>query len=463
MLHIYNSLTRRKELFKPTHPGKVGVYVCGVTVYDYCHIGHARAVFITFDVVTRYLRERGYKVHYVRNITDIDDKIIQRAQENQEPYFELTQRFIDALHEDEHMLNVSPPDEEPLATQYIPQIIAMVQTLLDKDFAYIADNGDVYYDVKHFPHYGQLAHQDLTQLQAGIRVDVADVKHNPLDFVLWKMAKPNEPSWDSPWGKGRPGWHIECSAMSTQCLGKHFDIHGGGADLLFPHHQNEIAQSEAANNTIFVNIWMHVGHVQINNEKMSKSLGNFFVIRDVLKQYSPEVVRYFMIASHYRSPINYSTDNLNSAQAALIRAYTTLRGLPEVAGIEMGGFGTRFYEAMDDDFNTPVALAVLFEMVREINRLKDDGDQGAAARLANGLKKFGNILGILQQIPEVFLQTGLSPEKVNEIEQLIKSRNEARKNKNYAEADRVRQTLLAMDISLEDTVNGTIWRRLPPG
>ncbi|MGB6976457.1 MAG: cysteine--tRNA ligase [Gammaproteobacteria bacterium] len=460
MLQIYNSLTRKKESFKPIQPGKIGMYVCGMTVYDYCHIGHAR-VLVVFDVITRYLREQNYQVHYVRNITDIDDKIIQRALENQEPYFELTKRFTTALHEDERLLNVLPPDEEPLATQHIPEMIVMIQALLDKNVAYIADNGDVYYDVSRFPAYGQLAHQDLTKLQAGMRVDVVDVKHNPLDFVLWKMAKPNEPSWDSPWGKGRPGWHIECSAMSTHCLGKHFDIHGGGFDLLFPHHQNEIAQSEAADDCPFVNTWIHVGYVQINNEKMSKSLGNFFTIREVVKQYQPEIIRYFMFASHYRSPINYSTDNLISAQAALTRAYTTLRGLPVVKEIDFGEFRQQFQEAMDDDFNTPVALAVLFEMIREINRLKDDGDQTAAARLANGLKTLGNTLGILQQNPETFLQMGLSPEQINEIEQLIAARNAARKNKDYAEADRVRQTLLTMGITLEDTTSGTIWRRLP--
>jgi cysteinyl-tRNA synthetase len=460
MLQIYNSLTRKKEPFKPIHPGKIGIYVCGMTVYDYCHIGHAR-VLVVFDVITRYLREKNYHVHYVRNITDIDDKIIQRSLKNQEPYFELTQRFTTALHEDERLLNVLPPDEEPLATQHIPEIIAMVQALLDKKVAYIAENGDVYYDVSRFPPYGELAHQDLEKLQAGMRVDVIDAKHNPLDFVLWKMAKPNEPSWDSPWGKGRPGWHIECSAMSTHCLGKHFDIHGGGFDLLFPHHQNEIAQSEAANDSPFVNTWIHVGYVQINNEKMSKSLGNFFIIRDVVQQYQPEIIRYFMFASHYRSPINYSTDNLISAQAALTRAYTTLRGLPTISEIEFGEFKQRFEEAMDDDFNTPVALAVLFEMIREINRLKEDGNPTAAARLANGLKNLGNTLGILQQDPELFLQIGLSPEQINEIEQLITARNTARKNKDYTEADRIRQTLLTKGITLEDNASGTLWRRLP--
>jgi cysteinyl-tRNA synthetase len=460
MLQIYNTLTRKKELFKPIQPGKVGLYVCGMTVYDYCHIGHAR-VWIIFDVITRYLREQGYQVHYVQNITDIDDKIIQRSQKNQEPYFELTNRFTIALHEDQRLLNVLPPDEEPFATQHIPDIITMVQTLLAKKFAYVAANGDVYYDVTSFPTYGQLAHQDLTKLQAGMRIDITDAKHNPLDFVLWKMAKPNEPSWDSPWGKGRPGWHIECSAMSNHCLGKHFDIHGGGFDLLFPHHQNEIAQSEAANESTFVNNWLHVGYVQINNEKMSKSLNNFFKIRDVIQQYPPEIIRYFMFASHYRSPINYSTDNLISAQAALTRAYTTLRGLHTSSEIDFGEFKQRFQEAMDDDFNTPVALAVLFEMAREINRLKDTGDQPAAARLANGLKKLGNTLGILQQAPEVFLQNGLSASQINEIEELITARNAARKNKDYAAADQVRQTLLARGITLEDTASGTIWRRMP--
>lgn len=458
MLQIYNTLTRKKETFKPIKPGQVGMYVCGMTVYDYCHIGHGR-MFVVFDVINRYLRFLDYKVNYVSNITDIDDKIIKRANENKEDYFKLTERFTKATQEDKKALGVLPPDEEPHATQYIPQIIQLIQMLLKKGYAYIAENGDVYYKVSQFKNYGELAHQDLEKLRAGARVDVVDAKHDPLDFVLWKMAKPNEPSWDSPWGKGRPGWHIECSAMATQLLGNHFDIHGGGLDLRFPHHQNEIAQSEAATDEKFVNVWVHNGFVQVNKEKMSKSLGNFFTIREVLAKYHPEAVRYFMLASHYRSPINYSEENLNSAHVALERLYTALRDLPKTTKENFGEFRERFMEKMNDDFNTPEALAVLFDMTREINRLKDENKLEEAAQLGHGLKKLAGILGILQLEPEAFLQTGVNQAEIKKIEELIAARNAARKNKNWAEADRMRDELLNMGIILEDAAEGTVWKK----
>lgn len=458
MIKVYNTLTKQKENLKPIHAKEIGMYVCGMTVYDYCHIGHAR-MFVAFDVIRRFLESQGYEVKYVSNITDIDDKIINRANENKEEYFALTERFIKATHEDKQALNVLPPTVEPRATDYIPQMIHMIQTLLEKDFAYIAENGDVYYRVNHFKNYGELSHQDLEKLRAGARVDVVDAKQDPLDFVLWKMAKPNEPTWDSPWGKGRPGWHIECSVMSIHLLGENFDIHGGGLDLVFPHHTNEIAQSEAATDRKFVNVWMHNGHVQVNKEKMSKSLGNFFTIREVLKEYHPETVRYFLLASHYRSPINYSTENLNSAHAALERFYTALRDLPETEVKLSGEFYQRFVTAMEDDFNTPVAIAVMFDMAREINRLKEENKVNEATQLASQLKQMGNILGILQLPPEKFLQGKIEDTAAKKIEELIAARNQARKNKNWAESDRIRDELLAMGIILEDTAEGTIWRQ----
>lgn len=461
MLQIYNTLTRQKETFKPLKPGKVNMYVCGMTVYDYCHVGHAR-VFVVFDMVSRYLRARGYEVKYVVNITDIDDKIIKRANENQEDFFQLGERFIKAMQEDRQSLNVLPPNVEPRATQYIPQMIAMIETLIAKEFAYVADNGDVYYEVSRFKNYGELAHQAMDKLRAGVRVEVADVKRDPLDFVLWKMAKPGEPSWDSPWGKGRPGWHIECSAMSTEQLGVHFDIHGGGLDLQFPHHQNEIAQSEATTGCKFVNTWMHVGFVQVDQEKMSKSLGNFSTIRDVLAKYPAEVIRYFILASHYRSPINYSAENLNSAKSALERFYLTLRDFPSLPkmNLEENEFAQRFFAAMDDDFNTPIAIAVLFDLVREINRYKEEGDRSTAEKLAVQLKQLAEILGILQHQPNEFLQQGINTDQQEKVTALIAARNAARANKNWPEADRVRQELQAMGIELEDTAAGTVWRRV---
>jgi cysteinyl-tRNA synthetase len=459
MLRIYNSLSKQKEDFVPRVPGKVGIYVCGMTVYDLCHIGHGR-LFVVFDMVTRYLRYAGFDVTYVRNITDIDDKIINRAIENNEAIDQLTGRNIKAMYEDEAALGVLRPDLEPRATQHIPGIINMIKTLIKAGYAYLAANGDVYYAVKNFPTYGELAQQDINKLRAGARVDVLDVKRDPLDFVLWKLAKPQEPSWDSPWGKGRPGWHIECSAMSTETLGKHFDLHGGGMDLLFPHHQNEIAQSEGANGCKMVNIWMHNGFVQVDQEKMSKSLGNFFTIREVLKLYDPEVVRYFMLASHYRSPISYSTENLASAELALQRFYLCLRDLPEATEPADNDYEARFVAAMNDDFNTPVAMAVLFDMAREVNRLKKQGKgQASAAGLATQVKRLGGVLGLLQRDALSFLQVGVAAEQREIIEELIAERRQARVNKEWARADQLRDQLHQMGIEVEDRTDQTIWHR----
>lgn len=460
MLKIYNTLTKQKEDFKPVHEGEVRMYVCGMTVYDYCHIGHGR-IFVVFDMVARYLRYRGYKVTYVRNITDIDDKIINRANENNEPMEALTARMIEAMHEDERALGVEQPDKTPRATEHVDEIIKMVQTLIDKGFAYQAENGDVYFEVSKFEKYGHLAHQDLEHLKVGARVDVLDVKRDPLDFALWKVAKPDEPSWDSPWGAGRPGWHIECSAMSEECLGKEFDIHGGGLDLQFPHHQNEVAQSDAALDTQAVKTWMHAGFVNINEEKMSKSLNNFFTIREVLKQYHPEAVRYFMLASHYRSPINYADDNLDSAHFALQRFYSSLRDLPvEKEDKDMGDYEKRFTEAMDDDFNTPVAFSVLFDIARHINVLRRESKINEAAKYGALLKRLGGVLGFLQLEPQVFLHAGLSSEEVITIEQLIKERETARSEKDWATADALRDQLTQMHVRLEDNPEGTRWRRV---
>ncbi len=462
MLQIYNSLTRKKEVFVPLEAGKVRLYVCGMTVYDYCHVGHAR-VMVAFDVVVRYLRSLGYQVTYVRNITDIDDKIIRRAQENHEDYRALAERFTQAMHEDAAALGVQPPTVEPRATESIAAMQALIQTLLEKGFAYVAENGDVCYDVSRFAHYGELANKNLEDLRAGARVEVEAGKDDPLDFVLWKAAKPGEPSWPSPWGPGRPGWHIECSAMSSRCLGEHFDIHGGGMDLKFPHHENEIAQSEAASGHKFVNYWMHNGFVQINEEKMSKSLGNFFTVREVLECYPPEVVRFFIISSHYRGPLNYSDENLDHARASLTRLYTALRGLPKNEAPVDPIYQARFNDAMNDDFNTAEALAVLFELAREINRLRDKGESDEVARLGASLRQLGDILGLLQDDPDSFLKgserdatAGLS---AAEIENLIAQRNAARQAKNWAEADRIRNLLAEQGIVLEDTAGGTTWRR----
>jgi len=455
MLKIYNTLTRKKELFEPRVAGKIGLYVCGMTVYDYCHIGHAR-VMVVFDTVARYFRYLGYDLTYVRNITDIDDKIIQRAQENGENFSDLTERFIAAMHDDECALSVLPPDSEPRATHSITSIIAMIETLVAKGFAYVGSNGDVFYAVNNFNGYGRLSGKNLDDLQAGERVDVDTAKRNPLDFVLWKMAKANEPAWESPWGLGRPGWHIECSAMSTGCLGNHFDIHGGGMDLQFPHHENEIAQSEGATGEKFVNIWMHNGFVRVNEEKMSKSLGNFFTVREVLKQYHPEVIRFFILSSHYRSPLNYSDEQLNEAGTALTRLYTALRGLAVAEGtVVEQDYVARFEQAMNDDFNTPVALSVLFDLARELNKTKDNASQALA--LAATLRYLGGLLGILQNDADEFLQGEAEDEG---IEQQIQARIAAKKAKNWVLADSIRDDLKAQGIILEDSPNGTTsWRR----
>ncbi|SHO58836.1 cysteine--tRNA ligase [Vibrio quintilis] len=459
MLKIYNTLTRQKEEFKPINAGKVGMYVCGVTIYDLCHIGHGRT-FVSFDMVARYLRYLGYDLTLVRNITDIDDKIIKRAAENQEPCDVLTNRLIDDMHADFDALNMMRPDIEPRATDYISEIIALVQKLIDKGFAYVADNGDVMFEVSRYKDYGKLSGQDLEQLQAGVRVDVEAAKKSPMDFVLWKMAKPGEPEWESPWGKGRPGWHIECSAMNSAILGNHFDIHGGGSDLQFPHHENEIAQSCCAHDTSYVNTWMHSGMVMVDKEKMSKSLGNFFTIRDVLEHYDSETIRYFLMSGHYRSQLNYSEDNLNQARSALERLYTSLRGLdPDVTAEGGEAFVQRFEAAMNDDFNTPEAYSVLFDMAREINRLKLESHE-KAGKLAARLRELAGIIGILYQEPETFLQGDQnSDEDTAEIESLIRIRNESRAAKDWAQADMARDKLTEMGIVLEDGPEGTTWRR----
>ncbi len=461
MLKIYNTLSRQKEEFKPIRPGEIGMYVCGITVYDLCHIGHGRT-FVAFDVVARYLRYLGYTLKYVRNITDIDDKIIKRAAENGETIEQLTNRMIAEMHSDFAALNILPPDVEPRATRHINEIIALVSTLIERDHAYVAANGDVMFAVDSDPDYGLLSRQDLEQLQAGARVEVADVKRNPMDFVLWKMSREDEPRWPSPWGAGRPGWHIECSAMNCSELGHHFDIHGGGSDLMFPHHENEIAQSGCAHEGPYVNYWMHSGMVMVDREKMSKSLNNFFTVRDVLQHYDAETVRYFLMSGHYRSQLNYGEDNLNQARAALERLYTALRNT-NAAAEPAGGeeFEARFREAMDDDFNTPLAYSALFDLAREVNRVK--AENGAAADgLAARLRQLARVLGLLAQDPEQFLQSGAQSddaEQVAEIESLIVMRNNARKEKNWAQADVARDRLNELGIVLEDGAAGTTWRR----
>jgi cysteinyl-tRNA synthetase len=455
MLHIHNTLTRTKEAFIPLRPGRVRMYVCGMTVYDYCHIGHAR-VFVVFDMVARWLRASCYSVDYVRNITDIDDKIIKRAQENGETTQQLAERFIAAMHEDERALGVLPPDHEPRATTHVAQMLEMIRALEAKGLAYRAANGDVYYSVRDFPEYGRLSGKSLDELRAGERVEIDTFKRDPLDFVLWKAAKPGEPAWESPWGRGRPGWHIECSAMSAELLGKHFDIHGGGQDLQFPHHENEIAQSEGAHGCRFVNYWMHNGFVRVDNEKMSKSLGNFFTIREVLQKYDAEVLRFFILRAHYRSPLNYADAHLDDARAALTRLYTALRGAPAepVAVDWQTPHAARFKAAMDDDFNTPEAIAVLFELASEANR----GDAAAAA----SLRALGALLGLLERDAEAFLKGGATAGGLSEseIEALIAARKAARLARDFAESDRIRDALAAQGIVLEDTPSGTTWRRL---
>ncbi|ULS52046.1 cysteine--tRNA ligase [Pectobacterium carotovorum] len=460
MLKIFNTLSRQKEEFKPIHAGQVGMYVCGITVYDLCHIGHGRT-FVAFDVVARYLRYLGYSLKYVRNVTDIDDKIIKRAIENGETSDQLTTRMIAEMHADFDALNILRPDAEPRATHHIADIIEMVETLIARRHAYVASNGDVMFSVDTAPGYGVLSRQDLDQLQAGARVEITEVKRNPMDFVLWKMSKPGEPHWSSPWGEGRPGWHIECSAMNCKQLGTHFDIHGGGSDLMFPHHENEIAQSSCAHDGSYVNYWMHSGMVMVDREKMSKSLNNFFTVRDVLAYYDPETVRYFLMSGHYRSQLNYSEDNLKQARAALDRLYTALRGTDASVAAHGGDeFEARFREAMDDDFNTPEAYSVLFDMAREVNRLRAEDIQ-AANQLASALRKLSGVLGLLEQDPEQFLQNGaqVDDEEVKEIEALIQQRKDARAAKDWALADQARDRLNEMGIVLEDGPQGTIWRR----
>ncbi len=456
MLAIFNTLTRAKENFQALKANQVGFYVCGVTVYDYCHLGHART-YTSMDVILRYLRWSGYQVRYVRNITDIDDKIIKRANENGENYNELTSRFIKAMHEDFAALGLLAPNDEPRATDYIPQMINLIQTMIAKQYAYLASNGDVCFEVRSFKDYGCLSHHDIEQLESGARVEVSDVKRDPLDFVLWKLAKPGEPAWDSPWGKGRPGWHIECSAMSMALLGEQFDIHAGGRDLIFPHHENEIAQSQACTDKKFANFWMHAGFLQIEKEKMSKSLGNFVTIRDILREHSPEVVRYFLIANHYRSPLMYTADVMQQSKQALARFYTALRFLSAADPIENTDFEMQFKTAMDDDFNTPVALSALFELAHEIQRLRDKGEEERAARHGALLKELGGVLGILQTDPNAFFQTGheVNAEKINV---LITARQQARQERNWAEADRIRQELTEMKVVIEDGAAGTTWK-----
>ena len=458
MLKIYNTLVREKQVFVPIEPGKVRMYVCGMTVYDYCHLGHAR-VLVVFDVVQRWLRASGLDVTYVRNITDIDDKIIKRASENKETIGELTNRFIALMDEDSAALGVQKPDHEPRATEYVPQMLKLIGELESNGLAYKASEGDVNFSVRKFPGYGKLSGKSLDDLRAGERVDVEHSKQDPLDFVLWKHAKEGEPAWESPWGKGRPGWHIECSAMSSDLLGKQFDIHGGGQDLQFPHHENEIAQSEGAHQCRFVNYWMHNGFVRVDDEKMSKSLGNFFTIREVLKKYDAEVVRFFILRAHYRSPLNYSDAHLDDARGALGRLYTALKAVDSVElPVDWNeAHALRFRQAMDDDFNTPEACAVLFDLASEVNRSK-------SPTLAGQLRALAGLLGLLKRDAQAFLQAtpsdvsedGMSADK---IEALIAERIAAKKAKNFAEADRIRSELLAAGIVLEDGPQGTTWRR----
>lgn len=453
MLNIYNSMTRAKEQFIPIRPGKIGMYVCGITVYDHCHLGHARSM-VSFDVIVRFLRSQGYEVTYVRNITDIDDKIIARAEERGVSITELTNQYIDEMNHDTRALNVLPPDVEPRATAHIDEIIHLIERLILKEFAYVSDNGDVCYQVEQFKEYGKLSHKDLEGLVSGARVEVVKEKRSPFDFVLWKKAKPGEPSWPSPWGEGRPGWHIECSAMAMGELGDQFDIHGGGLDLQFPHHENEIAQSEAASGKSFANYWLHVGMLQVNNEKMAKSTGNFFTIADVLKKHHPEVVRYFLLSSHYRSSLNYSEDNLQLAGKALLRLYQSMKDIPLDENEKETVWIDRYNTAMNDDFNTPEALSVLFQLSHEINKTK-------SPKLVATLKHLGQTLGLLQDTPESFLKAGLAEDVLEDIDRLVNERVEARLARDWKKADDIRQLLLKQGIELEDSAEGTTWRKIP--
>lgn len=460
MLHIFNTLSGKKQAFRPINDNHVGIYVCGITVYDLSHMGHART-YVSFDMVVRYLRFIGYTVNYVRNITDVDDKIIKRAQENNESTSALTERTIACMHEDFDAINMLRPDLEPKVTEHMDEIIDVIQRLVDKGFAYQAPSGDVLFEVAKYHEYGRLGKQDLDQLVSGIRVETSEDKQNPLDFVLWKMAKDGEISWSSPWGQGRPGWHIECSAMNHKHLGAHFDIHGGGSDLTFPHHENEIAQSCCAFETPYVNTWMHTGMVQINDEKMSKSLGNFFTLRDVLKDYDAETVRFFLMSAHYRSQLSYSQDNIVQARAGLERLYTALRGVKvnTEVDISLGDYLGNFKHAMDDDFNVPKALAVLFDIAKQLNKL--DKQSAEAQDYAGLLVKLGNVLGILENNAETFLQGGSQDDEFTaKVDALIARRIAARADKNWAEADAVRDALSAMGVALEEGKEGTTWRKL---
>lgn len=470
MFKIYDSLAKKKCDFIPRKEKEITLYVCGITAYDYCHIGHARSNAV-FDTLVRYLEFSGYKVYHVRNITDIDDKIIHRAAENGESIDSLTARFIDFMHEDFDRINIRKPHAEPRATQYIPEMIRLIQSLEEKGYAYQGETGDVYFRVQHFDGYGKLSHKTLDALQTAVRIPLMDDKESPLDFVLWKPAKPGEPSWGSPWGEGRPGWHIECSAMSMHLLGQTFDIHGGGNDLKFPHHENEIAQSEAVTGQTFARYWMHNGMVTINKEKMSKSLGNFFTLREVLEAYHPEIIRYFLISSHYRSPLNYSLESLRVAKQAINRLYTSLRGLlsDEVENLDLSSFQvllssfqTRFAVAMDDDLNTPAALAVLFEMTHEINTAKQNNNLAFARALAEKLRELANLLGILYETPDSYLSFNVEITAAfrEEIDNLIAERLVARKEKDWQKADEIRTRLQEKGVVLEDGADGTEWRLL---
>ena len=457
-MFIYDSLVGKKIEFKPIVPNEVKLYVCGQTVYDDCHIGHARSM-IVFDMVVRYFKSKNFKVTLVRNITDVEDKIIQRAHENKESCDALTARYIESMHRDEAALHVLSPDVEPRATAFIEPITVLIKKLIANDVAYVANNGDVYFSVKKFDAYGKLSKRDIDKLISGARVEINDAKKDPLDFVLWKLSKPHEPQWDSPWGKGRPGWHIECSAMASHILGQPFDIHGGGMDLKFPHHENEIAQSEAAEHKTFANVWMHVGLLNVNDEKMSKSLKNFFTIQEVLAKYSPEIIRYFMLSAHYRSPVNYDKNNIALAEQALTRLYTALRGLPITDSNIDNIFSEKLNAAMNDDFNSPVAMAVLFDIAREINRLRAENNVKQAAILGGQLKSLGALFGILQMDPDIFLKGDQDDAFSQTVTDLITKRNAARQAKNWAEADRVRDALAGMGVVIEDSAGNTTWRR----
>ena len=459
MVTIYNTLTQRKEPLQPLEPGKVRLYVCGMTVYDFCHLGHARML-LAFDVVVRYLRFSGYDVTYVRNITDVDDKILARALENDEPFTTVTDRYITAMHEDEAALSIVRPDKEPRATAHIDQIVSMIEKLLVSDHAYRAENGDVYFSVSSFPDYGKLSKKKPDELLEGARVEIGELKRDPRDFVLWKAADDNAVGWDSPWGYGRPGWHIECSAMSTCALGDTFDIHGGGSDLMFPHHENEIAQSEAATGATFAKLWMHNGPLRIHDEKMSKSLGNFFTVREVLATYKPEIVRHLLISSHYRSPINYSQQSLSQSVKAVERFYHCLKDLDLAATktLTNSRFEKAFRRAMDDDFNTPEALSVLFEMVSEIHQLKGE-DPALANQLGALLVRLGGSLGLLQAEPAAFLQHSVNSDlDTAEIERLVAERVAARASQDWRRADEIRDQLSKLNVVIEDSVGGSTWR-----